>query len=66
MPDLLNVLPLLALSAASPREETGTPTPFPPHLRASWMGCEGRDSCPSFSLKVREPSHFNSPSWTWL
>jgi hypothetical protein len=59
MPDLPNALPLTALSEALPREETGTPPPFLPHLGSAWVGCEDCDSCPSFSLKVRGPSHFN-------
>jgi hypothetical protein len=66
MPDLPNALPLPALPEASPREETGTLAPFPPHLRSAWVGCEGPGPCPNFSLKVRDPSHFNAPSWAWL
>jgi hypothetical protein len=38
MPDPPNALPLPAVSEASPREETGTLTPVPPHLDLQGWG----------------------------
>jgi hypothetical protein len=38
MPALQNALPLPAVSEASPREETGTLTPVPPHLNLQGWG----------------------------
>jgi hypothetical protein len=38
MPDPPNALPLPAVSEASPRAETGTLTPVPPHLDLQGWG----------------------------
>ena len=66
MPDIPGRAPLTALSEASPREKTGAPTLRPPRPSSAWVGCESGAPGPSFSLNVREASHFNTPPWAWL
>ena len=53
MPDLPKAFSLPAFSKASPREESGTPTSFPPHLGCVCVGCEGCDFRPKWSFKMR-------------